>query len=112
MELIINPTNRCNFDCTFCSAYNLPKGDIDRKRLYNYIKCKRDEINIIIFNGGDPLMMEPEFYTNIIELTKDYWSKGGVTNRIETFIGEYDDCISPNNPTGAVRFEYFYWTEN
>ena len=46
------------------------------------------------------------------ELTKDYWAKGGVTNKVETFIGEYDDCISPNNPTGSVRFQYFYWTEN
>ena len=90
MELIINPTNRCNFDCTFCSAYNLPKGDIDRKRLYNYIKCKRDEINIIIFNGGDPLMMEPEFYTNIIELTKDYNIPLSLTTNL------YDFYINPD----------------
>ncbi|MDD6770659.1 hypothetical protein [Inconstantimicrobium porci] len=47
-----------------------------------------------------------------IALTKDYWSKGGVTNRVVIYIGEYDDCISPNNPTGVVNFEYFYWTEN
>ena len=90
MELIINPTNRCNFDCTFCSAYNLPKGDIDRKRLYNYIKCKRDEINIIIFNGGDPLMMEPEFYTNILELTKDYNIPLSLTTNL------YDFYINPD----------------
>lgn len=47
-----------------------------------------------------------------IALTKDYWGKGGVTNKVEIFIGEYDDCISPNNPTGVVHFQYFYWTES
>lgn len=47
-----------------------------------------------------------------IALTKDYWGKGGVTHKQEIYIGEYDDCISPNNPTGVVDFQYFYWTED
>lgn len=72
MELIINPTNKCNFDCTFCSAHNITKREIDRERLYKYLKCKARDINIIIFNGGDPLLMDPAFYFGVLDITQEF----------------------------------------
>ena len=58
------------------------------------------------FTNGEG-MLEVE-----VALTKDYIGKGGVIHYVETPIGEYDDCISKNNPTGSVRFRYIYWTES
>lgn len=72
MELIIKPTGRCNFACTFCSA-----GDMD-----NVIQHPKDErvpeklkeliIDMkpsrLIITGGEPLMMKPEYYYELHEL--------------------------------------------
>lgn len=90
MELIINPTNKCNFDCTFCSAHNISKGEIDRDRLYKYLKCKADEINIIIFNGGDPLMMDPDFYYGILDITQKYDIPISLTTNLLDFYNHPD----------------------
>jgi MoaA/NifB/PqqE/SkfB family radical SAM enzyme len=90
LELIINPTNKCNFDCTFCSAHNISKGEIDRDRLYKYLKCKADEINIIIFNGGDPLMMDPDFYYKILDITQKYDIPISLTTNLLDFYNHPD----------------------
>ena len=73
MDFIINPTGRCNFACTFCAASKLSD---------DYEECSReltaeDTIRIInpyknilgqlIFNGGDPLMMDPSYYFKILD---------------------------------------------
>ena len=67
MDLVIKPTNKCNFACTFCA-----RGDPDRQKdmslqnIYDFVD-KYDYIHTIIFNGGDPLMMSPEYYFSIID---------------------------------------------
>lgn len=74
MELIIKPTIACNFACTFCSAGTISyDSNYDRKNvpevLKDYInKLKPDHL---IITGGDPLMMDPEYYYQLYDLIKD-----------------------------------------
>jgi len=68
LELIIKPTELCNFKCTFCSSTKL----VDDKKSYLAIdKIKQflnryPETQTIIVNGGDPLMMPPSYYRDIL----------------------------------------------
>lgn len=66
MDLIIKPTQRCNFGCTFCSS-NCIKEDRDELSLELLLKyIDEHTINTIIVNGGDPLMMPPAYYEAIL----------------------------------------------
>jgi L-lysine 2,3-aminomutase len=64
MDLIIKPTEKCNFKCTFCSSTNITDDHsslLDLKYIYRFLK-RFPETNTIIVNGGDPLMVQPEYY--------------------------------------------------
>ena len=63
MELVLKPTYKCNFHCTFCSSNKLPKTEIDFKVLTSKILELKPKT--IIVNGGDPLMMPPSFYYDL-----------------------------------------------
>lgn len=68
MELIIKPTEKCNFKCTFCSSTKITEdksAELDLEHIYTFLK-RYPETNTIIVNGGDPLMMEPEYYWSIL----------------------------------------------
>jgi len=68
MDLIIKPTEKCNFKCTFCSSTNITEDkslELDLEYIYKFLE-RFPETNTIIVNGGDPLMMDPEYYWNII----------------------------------------------
>lgn len=71
MELIIKPTSKCNFSCTFCSAANLSIPTLTKVS---------DELNdiihklaptTIIFTGGEPTLCPPEFYQEVLDKTED-----------------------------------------
>lgn len=69
MELIIKPTERCNFKCTFCSSTHITddkSAELDHDYIFRFLK-RYPETNTIIVNGGDPLMMSPDYYWKIIE---------------------------------------------
>lgn len=69
MELIIKPTGRCNFNCTFCSSANL---DIAHPTsVPDPIKelIKKLKPNNIIVTGGEPLTINPEYYLELQELS-------------------------------------------
>jgi len=69
MDLIIKPTEKCNFKCTFCSSTNITEdktAELDHQHIWDFLK-RFPETNTIIVNGGDPLMMEPEYYWKIID---------------------------------------------
>ena len=72
MDLIIKPTGRCNFNCSFCSAYGLDiQHPIDNKvpeKIKNLIADLKP--NSIIITGGEPLMVNPEYYYELYELAK------------------------------------------
>lgn len=68
MELIIKPTEACNFKCTFCSSTNLTddkKKRLDLGKVTAFID-RYPETSSIIVNGGDPLMVHPDYYFEII----------------------------------------------
>lgn len=68
MELIIKPTERCNFKCTFCSSTKITDdktAELDHDYIFRFLE-RFPETNTIIVNGGDPLMMPPEYYWKII----------------------------------------------
>ena len=69
MELIIKPTERCNFKCTFCSSTDITDDKekiLDLDYIFKFLK-RYPNTSTIIVNGGDPLMMKPEYYWKIIE---------------------------------------------
>ena len=69
MDLIIKPTEKCNFKCTFCSSTKIAKHKNDllnHDYIFKFLKRFPDTKTIIV-NGGDPLMVEPEYYWKIIE---------------------------------------------
>jgi radical SAM protein with 4Fe4S-binding SPASM domain len=69
MDLIIKPTEKCNFKCTFCSSTKITDDktiELDHQYIFDFLK-RYPETNTIIVNGGDPLMMQPEYYWKIIE---------------------------------------------
>jgi radical SAM protein with 4Fe4S-binding SPASM domain len=73
MELIIKPTERCNFKCTFCSSTYITEdktNELSHDYIFRFLK-RFPETNTIIVNGGDPLMMSPEYYWNIIKYLDD-----------------------------------------
>ncbi len=83
MDLIIKPTELCNFACTFCSSTNITD---DKKDVLNldYIARFLDRFpntQTIIVNGGDPLMLRPDYYWDILKLLEER----GMTETIVSF---------------------------
>jgi radical SAM protein with 4Fe4S-binding SPASM domain len=69
MELIIKPTELCNFKCTFCSSTYITdekSKTLDLEYIFKFLE-RFPETHSIIVNGGDPLMVPPEYYWKIIE---------------------------------------------
>lgn len=68
MDLIIKPTEKCNFKCSFCSSTHITDDKnavLDLQYIKDFLK-RFPHTNTIIVNGGDPLMMDPDYYWNII----------------------------------------------
>ena len=69
MELIIKPTEACNFKCTFCSSTDIAVHNtdlLDLHYVYSFLD-RYPETQTIIVNGGDPLMVKPDYYWKIID---------------------------------------------
>ena len=69
MDLIIKPTELCNFKCSFCSSTQLTdekKNWLKHDQIFRFLE-RFPETKTIIVNGGDPLMMEPNYYWKIID---------------------------------------------
>jgi MoaA/NifB/PqqE/SkfB family radical SAM enzyme len=70
IDLVIKPTLRCNFHCTFCSSPNsFNEEDVSFDRILQFIK--ENEIGMIVVNGGDPLMMPVSFYEDLIRVVEE-----------------------------------------
>ena len=70
IDLIIKPTVACNFKCTFCSSTYLSddkQDELDLRYLARFFD-HYPKTSTIIINGGDPLMMSPDYYWKIIEM--------------------------------------------
>lgn len=66
MDVIINPTNECNFACKFCAASAISHGKLSSKETIEKLSLFKDTLNMIIVNGGDPLIMDPQYYYDIL----------------------------------------------
>ena len=74
MDLIIKPTQRCNFSCTYCSSTeiavsNRKTDDLEVAKVIKFLTRFPDTTNIIV-NGGDPLVVELNYYEEILEHIK------------------------------------------
>jgi radical SAM protein with 4Fe4S-binding SPASM domain len=73
MDLIIKPTEKCNFKCTFCSSTHITEdksAELDHDYIFQFLK-RYPNTNTIIVNGGDPLMVDPDYYWKIIKFLDD-----------------------------------------
>jgi len=68
MEFIIKPTEACNFACTFCSSTMISDQHfrvLDLEYIFTFLR-KYPKTNTLIINGGDPMMIKPKYYWDII----------------------------------------------
>lgn len=72
--MILKPTSKCNFKCTFCSSTKISEDDdalLDIGSIERFIK-RFPNTNTIIVNGGDPLMVSARYYFDIIKILDKY----------------------------------------
>lgn len=85
--VIAKPTKACNADCSYCSA---PPDDesawtIDEfKLMFDRLEDKLADNAFIIWHGGEPLLMKPEFYEQAYEYAKS--KKPGIRFSVQTNI--------------------------
>lgn len=68
MVLILKPTEACNFSCNFCSSSYLvddKKERLELEKIYQFLK-RYPKTSVIFVVGGDPLMMTPQYYKDLI----------------------------------------------
>lgn len=70
MELVLKVTVACNFKCKFCSSTYLsenPKDQVSLDEVEQFIK-RFPDTETIVMNGGDPLMVAPKYYWDMIAM--------------------------------------------
>lgn len=103
MELIVKPTELCNFKCTFCSSTQLVENKASKlslERIFLFLK-RFPQTKTIIVNGGDPLMMPPDYYWEIIH----YIEKHKLNTYISFTSNLWDFYLRPNRWEELFRHE-------
>lgn len=101
MELIIKPTDLCNFKCTFCSSPSLSESStnlLDLNHVRNFL-IKYPDTNTIIINGGDPLMLKPEYYYEMLGIIEEL----GTTTNISFTSNLWDFYKHPDKWTELFK---------
>ncbi len=81
MNLIIKPLEACNFKCTFCSSTDIADSDNSRlglDKIFRFLD-RFPNTSTIIVNGGEPLLMDPEYYWAIIRWLDDKGMKTSIS---------------------------------
>lgn len=72
-DLIIKPTELCNFKCSFCSSNQIAD---KHNQILNIELIKKFLLNhdtgTIIVNGGDPLMVSPSYYFELLDFMQKH----------------------------------------
>lgn len=70
-DLVIKISDRCNFKCEFCSSNEIATShkDLDIEVIKKYLL--EHDVNNIIVNGGDPLMVAPEYYWELLRFEEE-----------------------------------------
>lgn len=109
MDLIIKPTGRCNFNCTFCSASELRTGE-DPCHVHQKMKEYIEEVKpqSIIITGGDPLMMEPSFYYELREIVGNKVNLSATTNMKNFYLhpDKWKELLSEDWFSITTSFQY------
>lgn len=95
MQLIIRVTGKCNFDCSFCSAEGLNIGH-PVHGVPDQIKevIQKIKPTSIIISGGEPLMVDPGYYLELLKLAKCHIS---ITSNLKDF------CYHPEKWRDLLR---------
>jgi len=106
MELIIKPTAKCNMACKFCAASEIKTNDKDSiNKIFNIISVLNPDS--LIFTGGDPLCMTPEYYFSIIERYPDLHMS--MTTNLKDFYlnpSKWMDLLKHPNVSICTSFNY------
>lgn len=113
MDLIIKPTEKCNFKCTFCSSTSITEdktAELDLENIFKFL-IRYPETKTIIVNGGDPLMMDPDYYWKIIEWLdqREYQTSISFTSNLWPFYknpNKWKDLF--NNPRLGITTSFQY----
>ena len=103
--LIIKATPKCNFSCSFCSAkaLNIKHSDrIPEKVREHILKTKPKEIIVV---GGDPLLVKPEYYYELLNLTDNV----SITTNLKGFMENpsiWVDLFKKPNFHISTSFQY------
>ncbi len=89
LAVIIKPTYDCNLACTYCSVdehvthSTMSTQTVDKilSRVTDF--CGVDKPIFLIWHGGEPLLMNPDFYEYIGQKTSTYRNYT-ITNSVQT----------------------------
>jgi radical SAM protein with 4Fe4S-binding SPASM domain len=114
MDLIIKPTEACNFKCTFCSSSKITDIDstaqLDLFKIFRFLDRFPDTQTIIV-NGGDPLMMDPKYYMAMIEFLdkNNYPASISLTTNLWPFYIKPDKWLPVfQNPRVGIATSFQY----
>lgn len=97
MDLIIKPTEKCNFKCTFCSSTSITDDKaklLDLDYIFNFLK-KYPNTNTIIVNGGDPLVVPISYYWKLL----DYIEENNLRTNLSLTSNLYPFYLKPDKWT-------------
>ena len=127
MDLIIKPTELCNFKCTFCSSTHIAADKaqtLDLNKIYEFLE-RFPQTETIIVNGGDPLMVPPQYYHSLLKHLEDkgYPATLSLTTNLWPFLKRPEKWLkifqnprvgvitSFNYGPGRVKGDYTLFTE-
>ncbi len=73
--VIAKPTKLCNADCSYCSSPPDGEGNWGEKELVQLFSALKGNVNnqaTIIWHGGEPMLMGPEFYKKAYEIAQEF----------------------------------------
>jgi radical SAM protein with 4Fe4S-binding SPASM domain len=101
MDLIIKPTEICNFKCTFCSSTDIATSKASRlelSKIFQFLK-RFPQTRTIIVNGGDPLILPPQYYYEILT----YLQENGLKTSLSLTTNLWDFYKKPEKWTELFR---------
>lgn len=79
ITIILKPTSECNFRCSYCyhADTNYERGRMSLELFEEIIQKSVSYYNdiVLIFHGGEPLLMGYDFFVKALEIIKKYTTK-------------------------------------